>query len=409
VGISCQTALVYSSLELASMIKKIRPGTFIVAGGVHPSIRPLDLLYNGDIDIVVRGEGEETFAEIVKRWLANIPVDNVAGTSLIAPGGGVRNNPKRPLAKDIDVYPMPALDLVPLDKYRISPDLRTGDRFGMVLTARGCPYDCIFCANKLLTERTYRARSVKSVIDEIEYYLKTTGVTQLMIIDDNFTVNRKRTIELCEEFIRRGYPDKFNWWAEARVDCLDQELLNIMKKAGCSILSLGLESGNQRLLDLIKKNITLEKTKEAVKMIKRSGIKSRASFILGLPTETKQETINTIKFAYGLPIDQVRFAIATPFPGTVLWDIAVKEGRVDPTNIDWTKLSLMGGYTDHDPMYYPEGRTAKEMKSFQKTANLMFYLRPSIIFGFLGRIKSPSDLKHMFKGLFYLLRSSFSK
>jgi radical SAM superfamily enzyme YgiQ (UPF0313 family) len=302
--------------------------------------------------------------------------------------------------------PMPALDLVPIEKYRISPDMRTGSRLGLIITSRGCPYDCMFCANKLLTKRTYRLRSIPSVIEEIEYYLEHYQINQLMIFDDNFAVDKKRTLELCAEFVRRGYPARFNWWTEARVDVLDEEILAAMKRAGCSIISLGLESGNQRLLDLIKKNITLEQTRKTVELIHKTGIKSRASFILGLPTETREESRQTIRFAYSLPLDQVRFSIATPFPGTELWDIAVQEGRIDPENIDWTKLSLMGGYADFLPLYFPEGRSAEEMKRLQKRANLFFFLRPRIIWGYINRIKSRDDFFNIFMGFYHLVKAT---
>jgi len=405
-GITCQTALVYSTLAIAKKIKSALPDTMVVSGGVHASIRPQDLLESGDVDFVVRGEGEETLLELCRFADDKKRMRSVRGVSYKDEKGGVSGTPGMPLSPDLDKYPMPALDLIPLDKYRISPDLRTGSKFALLLSARGCPYDCIFCANKLLTERTYRARPIKSVIEEIEYYLSEYGMTQLMIIDDNFTVNRKRTLELCDEFIKRGYPSKFNWWAEGRVDSLDEELLGRMKKAGCSILSLGLESGNQRLLDLIGKKITLDQTRQAVGMISRSGIKSRASVILGLPTETRQESLNSIRFAYSLPLDQVRFSVATPFPGTKLWDIAVQEGRIDPGNVNWLDLSLMGGYAGHELPYYPLGRSSGEIKALQRRANLMFYLRPRVIFGFLGRIRSFSDIIVMFGGAVQFFKSS---
>ena len=168
------------------------------------------------------------------------------------------------MADDLENYPMPALDLVPIEKYRISPDMRTGSRLGLIITSRGCPYNCMFCSNKLLTERTYRLRSIRSVIDEIEYLLTHYKINQLMIFDDNFAVDKKRTLALCAEFVSRGFPEKFNWWAETSVDVLDEEILTAMKNAGCSIISLGLKSGNQRLLDLINKKITLEQTRKIV-------------------------------------------------------------------------------------------------------------------------------------------------
>ena len=401
VGITCQSALVYSALKTARILKKINPNIRVIVGGVHATIRPQDMLKSKNVDIVVRGEGEETFLELCGKK----PLKKIMGISY-KKNGKIMHTLDRPINPDINDYPMPALDLVPIQKYRISPDLKTGERFGLILTSRGCPYNCIFCANKLLTKRTYRTRSKENIIQEIEFYLKEYNINQLMIIDDNFTVNKKRVIELCEEFIKRGYHKKFNWWAEARVDCLDEEILTIMKKSGCSIISLGLESGNQRLLDLIKKRISLPQVVKTVKMIHKVGIKSRASLILGLPTETRKESLKTIKFAYSLPLDQVRFSVATPFPGTELWDIAIKEGKINPDKIDWRRLSLMGGYTKKGPLYYPNGRSSNELKWLQRRANIFFYLRPKIILGFLERIKSFSDVTNLFKGFYYLMKST---
>jgi anaerobic magnesium-protoporphyrin IX monomethyl ester cyclase len=408
VGITCQSALVYSALKVAEDIKKLYPNTKIIVGGVHPSIRPQDLIKSENIDLVIRGEGEETFLEVCNKIQSGKSLKNVLGITYLNDGKMV-STPDRPINKNLDVYPMPALDLIPINKYRISPDLRTGARLGLILTSRGCPYNCLFCANKLLTKRTYRLKSIEGVIEEIEYYIKEYNINQLMIIDDNFAVNRKRTMELCHEFIKRGYPKKFKWWAEARVDCLDEELLRTMKRAGCTILSFGLESGNQRLLDYIKKGITIPQIVKAVKLIKKVGIKSRASIILGLPTETRKESLRSIKFAYKLPLDQVRFSIATPFPGTELWDIAIKEGKIDPNNIDWTRLSLMGGYTSQGPLYYPEGRSPKEIKRLQTRANYFFYLKPRVILGFFNRIKSPSDFANLLKGFIHFTKSSIFK
>jgi anaerobic magnesium-protoporphyrin IX monomethyl ester cyclase len=409
VGIACQSALVYSALETAQIVKQKLPDALVVIGGVHASLRPGDLLRSEDVDIVVRGEGEETFLEICRTFQTGGSFADISGISYKEQSSDTKHNPDRALAADLNNYPMPALDLVPIEKYRISPDMRTGSRLGLIITSRGCPYNCMFCANKLLTERTYRLRSITSVIDEIEYLLKHYKINQLMIFDDNFAVDKKRTLELCSEFVRRGYPGKFNWWAETSVDVLDEEILMAMKKAGCSIISLGLESGNQRLLDMIKKKITLEQTRKIVELIHQVGIKSRASFILGLPSETRSESQETIKFAYSLPLDQVRFSLATPFPGTELWDIAIKEGRIDPENIDWTKLSLMGGYTDFLPLYYPEGRSAEEMKRLQKKANLFFYLRAKIVWGYLMRIKKPDDLVSIVKGFLHFMKASFTR
>jgi radical SAM superfamily enzyme YgiQ (UPF0313 family) len=400
VGITCQTALVYSVLETAEIVKNILPDCKVIVGGVHATVRPLDLLKK-NVNLVVRGEGEETFHEI----LMDKAYNDIKGVTF-SDGDKIIDTPERPINPNLDEYPVMDWSLVDLTKYHTSPDMKMGDKCGFILTTRGCPYNCQFCANKLLTKRRYRKRGIPHVLAEIDYLVNKYHINQLIIYDDNFSVDKKRTIELCKAFIDRGYHKKFTWWAESRVDCLDDEVLGWMKKSGCQILSFGLESGNQRLLDFIGKRITIEQVRKTVASVKKAGIYSRGSFILGLPTSTREEDEITIKFAYSLPLDQVRFAIATPLPGTDLWDIAVKEGKIDPDTIDWTHLSLMGGYTNYDPPYYPDGRSAKELKQLQKKANLGFYLRPRIILGYIGRMKSPKQVYHIVKGGIRLIRSS---
>ncbi|WP_442891794.1 B12-binding domain-containing radical SAM protein [Dissulfurispira sp.] len=133
-------------------------------------------------------------------------------------------------------YP-PALDLLPMNEYKISPDMRTGDKLGVILTSRGCPFDCIFCSNRLLTGKKYRMHSIERVCSEIENLIKNYGVTQLFVQDDNFAVNKERAKSLCREMIRRELHKKISWWAEARVDCVDEELLFLMAQANCKIIS----------------------------------------------------------------------------------------------------------------------------------------------------------------------------
>jgi radical SAM superfamily enzyme YgiQ (UPF0313 family) len=383
IGITCVTALVYSTIEVAKRIKAEFPGKVIIAGGIHPTIRSQDFLCEPAIDYVCIGEGELTMHEFVLALAEGRDPAQVEGISCRRDGRDFAG-PPRAFVQDIDRFPPPALDLVPMERYRTSPDNRTGEQIGVVLTSRGCPFDCIFCSNRLLTKKTYRAHSVERVCSEVSHLIESHHVRQIFVQDDNFAVNKTRAKEICREFIRRGFHRRMSWWAEARVDCVDEELLGLMAAANCRIISYGLESGNQRLLDLICKNITLDRVRQVVAMTRKAGIEIRASFILGLPTETVEESRQTIRFARELGIDQVRFAIATPFPGTRLYDIAQEEGtlRFD----DWKQFSMMSGYAGGLPVYAPKGRTPEELARLQRWANLSFYLRPRIILTFLRRM-----------------------
>jgi len=246
--------------------------------------------------------------------------------------------------------------------------------------------------------------SIARVCEEVDNLISKYNVTQLFIQDDNFAVSKKRAKELCLQFINRKFNKKVSWWAEARVDCVDEELLNLMAQAGCKIISYGLESGNQRLLDLIKKDITIEQTKKTVAMTKKAGIDIRASFILGLPTETRKESLQTIKFAKELGINQVRFALATPFPGTKLWDIAQEEGTLDLN--DWRRFSLMSGYSKGLPIYTPKERDPKELAKLQRYANLSFYLRPQVILTYMRRMTNYHAFRDISSGAVRFIKAS---
>jgi len=404
IGITCVTALVDSTLELGALIREEFPGISIIVGGIHPTLRPDDFVGKPGIDFICKGEGEFVMLEVVKTLEAGGDTTSIPGLITIKAGGVAIEGPKRNLLKNLDEIPPPALDLLPIEKYRISPDMRTGDRVGVIFTSRGCPFDCIFCANRLLSEGHYRAHSIERVCSEIDQLLELHNINQLFVYDDNFAVNKKRAKALCREFIARGYHKRFTWWAEARVDCVDNELLTLMYQAGCRIISYGLESGVQRLLDFIQKNITLEKTREVVQITREVGIDVRASFILGLPTETTEDSLETIRFARSLGLAQVRFAIATPFPGTKLWDIAQQEGGLHYDN--WKAFSLMSGYSGGLPVYVPKGRDPKELAKLQRKANMMFYLQPRVIWVYIRRMKDWAAIKEIAVGALKFFRAS---
>jgi anaerobic magnesium-protoporphyrin IX monomethyl ester cyclase len=403
IGITCTTFLVPITIEVAKLLKDEFPDTLIIVGGIHPTIRPQDFLKEKAIDFVAIGEGEITMYEFItaieeKRDPASIP------GIMCMREGKVLAGPPRELMKNIDELPPPDADDLMKEGYQTSPDTRTGSKIGVILTSRGCPFNCIFCANRLLTKGKYRTHGIDRVCGEIENLIRNYHVTQLFVQDDNFAADKKRAKELCREFIRRKFNAEVSWWAEARVDCVDEELLSLMAQAGCKIISYGLESGNQRLLDLIDKGITIEETKKAIEMTKEAGIDIRASFILGLPTETREESLRTIAFAKELAIDQVRFALATPFPGTKLWDIAEEEGQLDLT--DWRHFSLMSGYSKGLPVYAPKGRTPQELAKLQRYANLSFYLRPRTIMVFMRRIKDFGSFHDIVVGALKFIRAS---
>ncbi|MBA7661106.1 Anaerobic magnesium-protoporphyrin IX monomethyl ester cyclase [subsurface metagenome] len=180
-------------------------------------------------------------------------------------------------------------------------------------------------------------------------------------------------------FIERGYHKKLTWMCSSRADLVDEPLLEKMREAGCSTISFGIETASQRLLGILKKGTSLEINERAVRMAKKAGISNvRGTFILGIPTETREESLATIKYAKKLPLDSAKFSIATPYPGTELYRIALSEGMDVPK--DWSKLHQGVGFSEYDPVWIPKGRDAKELKKLQRRAHLEFYLSPRRIF-----------------------------
>ena len=408
-GITCQTALFYNTLKLAKEIKKEFSEIPVIVGGSHASYRPHDFFESPDIDLVARGEGEITLSEVLDHYERGNPeLKDIKGITY-RDQREITDNPPRELIKNLDILPMPAIDLLPLGKYRVSPDNYLGGRVGLITTSRGCPFNCIFCACKQAFNRTYRPRTLDSVFEEIEYYVKNFQVSELFIMDDCFALDKKRAIEFCDRMISAGYNKNILWWCQTRVDVVDEELLSKMKEAGCKIVSFGIESGVQKLLNVISKKTTLPQIRKAVKLAKKAGLEPRGSFILGLPEETFFDSLKTIFFALSLPLVQAKFGLATPYPGTKLWDIALSEGQVKEEGEDWNRFTQMAAYTKYNPPYVPKGRKFRELKMLQKFANMIFYLKPTVIISFLKRIKNFQDLKYFVKAVFTFLMASVIK
>jgi len=373
VGITCQTAVFYNTLKLAKEIKKEFPKVPIAVGGVHGSYRPHDFFESPNIDLVVKGEGEITLSEILDYYQnKNNKLENIKGISF-KKGNKIIDNPPQELIKNLDILPMPAIDLLPLEKYRVSPDNYLGGRVGLITTARGCPFNCIFCACKQAFNRTYRARDLDKVLREIDYYVKNYQISQLFIMDDTFALDKKRAIDFCNRMTKAGYNKKILWWCQTRVDLVDKELVKKMEEAGCKILSFGIESGVQRILDTISKRTTLKQIRKAIKLTRKMGLEPRGSFILGLPGESFFDSLKTIFFSLTLPLSQSKFGLATPYPGTKLWDIALAEGQVKDKCEDWNRFTQMAAYTKYNPPYIPKGRKFWELKMLQKFANMILF------------------------------------
>ncbi|MDP3728026.1 MAG: radical SAM protein, partial [bacterium] len=298
------------------------------------------------------------------------------------------------MVRDLNTFPLPARHLLDMKKYNSLPNnYRVSENVFQMMTPRGCPYTCTFCAS---ANGKYRQRSVENVIKEIKHLKEKYNVQEIAFWDDIFTMNKQWVLDFCNELEKENIT--IAWSCESRLDLINEEIVNAMAKAGCWNMFFGIESGNQEMLDNIKKKTTLEMIRKGVVMVKKSGIEVRGSFILGLPGETPEQGRKTIDFAIELDPDYAQFSIATPFPGTELWNTADKWGTLDKNFKDYHIFA---------PVFVVKGYpNAKELQKMQRLAFRKFYLRPGYILKRVSKMRNIRDIKRNLKGLKMVLGMS---
>ena len=321
VGISVLTAKVPSAFRIAAICKDIDKGIKVVCGGHHPTVRPHEMMENSDIDFVIRGEGEYTLHELVSAQdTLSIEYHTIPGLSFRS-GGKVIHNEKRKMISDLEQLPLPARSkLFDIDSY--SPT-----QLSMVMTSRGCPYNCGFCASRNMWERKVRYRSINNILEEIEGLRRKYFVKNITFMDDSFTLKPERVKELCSALIQRR--TNITWSCLTRVDAISDELIYLMKKAGCKKIDIGIESGNQRVLNLVNKGITLEQIRKAVRILKQHKMYWAGFFMFGFPSETEEEVLDTVRLIKEVKPNWANISIFAPYPETSLFDLCRKKGLVD--------------------------------------------------------------------------------
>jgi magnesium-protoporphyrin IX monomethyl ester (oxidative) cyclase len=324
VGVSCLfSSQVQSMCNICRIAKETNERIFTVVGGGHPSALPEESLMKDYIDFVVIGEGEYTMLDLMEAIMRGYDFSNIDGLGF-KNGERIVINPKTKFIEDLDELPLPARHLLPMQTYfkanlphsgtsRKSPNTP-------IMTSRGCTGRCIFCANAKFWGRRYRTRSVDKVLDEMEYLIEEYGVKEIQFIDDNLTLNRKRTIELFSRMIERNLNLCWNTPQGIAANTLDEAILRKMKESGCYEITLAIESGDEKVLsDIMKKPLKLEKVTQLVKKAKKLGIMTKGFFVVGLPGETKEQMRKTFDLAKQLKLDSAGIFIASPLPGTELY------------------------------------------------------------------------------------------
>ncbi len=333
-GLSCTTMNRTSCFKLAKICRKILPRTKIIMGGVHASSLYEQILENFPIDVIVVGEGEKTVAELIPALEKKKSLKRIKGIAFKDKEKIIFTG-HREAIKDLDELEFPRHKLC---EYAIRKN-----KTATMMTSRGCPYGCIFCSTSAYWGRKWRARSVKNVVDEMEYLIKTFPyIEKIFFEDDEFTIDNKRVIDICDEILKRGI--KIKWECEARVDGLCEEMLIKMKRAGCTDLGLGIESGSQKILKTFKKGITPEQIKNAVRLVNKVGLGYYVFLMVGCPGETwgsVKETVRLLSKLKNLDVKSVgRLQI---YPNTMVYQIAKDQGIINDSY--WLTDKLIPLYT----------------------------------------------------------------
>lgn len=363
-------------MEFVRAVKEQRKDTLVAALGTLATTRPDRIIADG-ADMVLRGEIESTVAEVTRRLVSGLNLVGVPGLSFRSGGRTVHGaDSVRP---DLDALPYPARHLIERDNYRF---LFTGDITTSVLTGRGCPHRCTFCASSIINGTRTRDRDPRSIVEEIRYVHEHDGTTHFILYSDTFNASRRFVLRLCDELVREDMD--IEWACNSRADGLDDEVLGRMSRAGCRHITIGAESGSDTILERACKGETTAVVHEAVDACSRAGIDALVYFIFGLPGETRQTVQETLDFAASLSTDFVMFSTATPYIGTPF----AKEVGFDNDDLDVPRDEV-NAIVDSDAI----GITPQEIEDAVKESYIRFYMRPKALAHHASRIvRSPKML-----------------
>jgi radical SAM superfamily enzyme YgiQ (UPF0313 family) len=382
----------------------------VVLGGPHATVLPEEVLSKSPwFDFLVRGEGEETVVELAQAQQSSrarglkgssqktFGLEGILGLSYRKNGQAI-HNPERPLLPFKEGHPWPARHLLKHDAYRFPVPRKGMRRMTVVQAARGCPYGCIYCY-KMFGTRT-RQRPVGDVLNELEHIVSELGCEWVTFVDDTFTLNSSRVIEICEGILDRKL--RFNWLCLARADTVTRPMVQAMKVAGCTMISLGVESGNNRILTAIGKGETRDDFRKAFDILREERMEARGSFILGLPGETVETLRESIRFAGELDMDRAFFNVATPYPRTPLWDFAEQGHGMRFTTRDFGAFTRWGNAVIELP-----GLSAPDLKRHQRQAMATFYSQPRVIARHLKEYLEGNHARYYYRPLLFGLRERF--
>jgi radical SAM superfamily enzyme YgiQ (UPF0313 family) len=385
VGISAMSFTLLDAFKTAKAIKKVRPNARTVLGGTHVHLFPEETVALEGVDFALMGEAEHSLAGFLNELaLDSKDLGKVPGLIFKDEAGKAIKNEIRPIP-NLDDIPFPQRSLLNVRHY--SSLLSRGSLCTTIISSRGCPFKCAFCDRPLSPVTShFRARSAKNVVDEIHECVEL-GIKDFLFYDDTFTVNRRRVLAICEEILKRRL--RVRWDIRTRVDLVDEEMLRMLKKAGCLAIHYGVEAGNDRILQVIKKGFAIAKVKEVFKLTRKLGIETLAYFMIGLPSEDTRDIQDTFDLAKELRPEYAHFTIFSPYPGTELYHLGLEKGIIK-TDI-WREFARRPREGFKIPVW-EENFTREELYEMIVRFYRRFYLKPGYLFSRLWKIRSAGEL-----------------
>lgn len=384
-ALSATTISVTNAGRIAARLKARRPELITVLGGAHVSAIPeRTLAAFPAIDYAIAGEGEEALFALLDRLAHGAAVADVAG-AVWRDGGRVVANPRAPYLDDLDALPAPAWDLLPDFPHAFQPSLFACPHtpVASLITSRGCPFTCVFC-DRSTSGRRGRLHSVPVVIEWCRE-LVARGVRHIIFVDDLFTVRRQRVVELCEAILAGGL--RFTWSCNSHPNLLDAPTLALMRRAGCWQIAYGIESGSQRVLDTVKREVRIPRMRETLRLTRAAGIRTKGYLMLGHPTETRESLAETEAFLRTVELDMAQITKFTPYPGTPAYTTIHRHGAFDE---DWERMNAM------QFVFVPDGLTVAALERAFDRCYRAFYTRSDVLWG-LARLmaREPRYLRRL--------------
>ncbi len=405
-GISCMSVQYAGALETARQIRSMDPGLKIALGGAQPSCDPLETLSHPCVDFIVAGEGEIPLVRLLESGPSFEGLETIGGIGYKRNGQSFLNPPPAERV-DLNQIPFPAYHLLDLPRYfrqeipGFAPKKKPAIQ---IFTSRGCPYHCIYCHD--IFGKAFRQRSPDHILAEMRFLYETHGVREFLIYDDNFTMNMPVAKEVCRRILASGMDIALQFPNGIRADRTDRELIDLLSRAGTHSMAIGIESGSPRVQKLIRKGLQLDKVEQCIRWARQAGITTSGFFMIGFPTETRQEIHETIRFARHSDLDHALVSIATPYPGTELAAMVREKGyrtHMDPQNLD-----IMA------PHIRTEQFSFRRIKWYHLKTYLSFYSRPRRLAKMMASWRNPAVFfkymrglnKYLFQNLGYTLKIS---